>query len=134
MSQSTSELPEAHGLVALIPRGRNGRRLGLSIGFLFAEDPIRRFGQVPGHCPDGLRVALALGDALVESTDVAVRLASAHEADRVRGFDERPLEVAVDVRAEPTEARSEEHTSELQSLAYLVCRLLLEKKKKIRCT
>src|SRR2546425_7137717 len=28
--------------------------------------------------------------------------------------------------------RSEEHTSELQSLAYLVCRLLLEKKKKNR--
>src|SRR2546425_9697854 len=27
------------------------------------------------------------------------------------------------------ELRSEEHTSELQSLAYLVCRLLLEKKK-----
>src|SRR2546425_7337900 len=40
-------------------------------------------------------------------------------------------------RAEPSEdegplpgphARSEEHTSELQSLAYIVCRLLLEKK------
>src|SRR5205823_7343980 len=30
-------------------------------------------------------------------------------------------------RASPS--RSEEHTSELQSLAYLVCRLLLEKKK-----
>src|SRR5687767_15586481 len=30
----------------------------------------------------------------------------------------------------PTRSRSEEHTSELQSLAYLVCRLLLEKKKK----
>src|SRR2546425_5066637 len=28
-----------------------------------------------------------------------------------------------------TRGRSEEHTSELQSLAYLVCRLLLEKKK-----
>src|SRR2546425_8998354 len=28
--------------------------------------------------------------------------------------------------------RSEEHTSELQSLAYLVCRLLLEKKKNKR--
>src|SRR2546423_8148113 len=27
--------------------------------------------------------------------------------------------------------RSEEHTSELQSLAYLVCRLLLEKKKEL---
>src|SRR5687767_15762356 len=31
----------------------------------------------------------------------------------------------------PRFRRSEEHTSELQSLAYLVCRLLLEKKKKI---
>src|SRR2546425_9512545 len=30
--------------------------------------------------------------------------------------------------------RSEEHTSELQSLAYLVCRLLLEKKKKNKRT
>src|SRR2546425_3443099 len=30
--------------------------------------------------------------------------------------------------------RSEEHTSELQSLAYLVCRLLLEKKKKDKIT
>src|SRR5205823_12849776 len=30
--------------------------------------------------------------------------------------------------------RSEEHTSELQSLAYLVCRLLLEKKKAIILT
>src|SRR2546425_3236544 len=38
-----------------------------------------------------------------------------------------------DSRMEGGEAhyvRSEEHTSELQSLAYLVCRLLLEKKKK----
>src|SRR2546425_6414364 len=31
-------------------------------------------------------------------------------------------------------ARSEEHTSELQSLAYLVCRLLLEKKKMTKST
>src|SRR2546425_7884035 len=35
--------------------------------------------------------------------------------------------------AEVRYARSEEHTSELQSLAYLVCRLLLEKKKKQIC-
>src|SRR2546425_2129734 len=32
------------------------------------------------------------------------------------------------------EERSEEHTSELQSLAYIVCRLLLEKKKKNKFT
>src|SRR3712207_8032277 len=30
--------------------------------------------------------------------------------------------------------RSEEHTSELQSRQYLVCRLLLEKKKKKKCS
>src|SRR2546425_842019 len=34
------------------------------------------------------------------------------------------------IASEPFLGRSEEHTSELQSLAYLVCRLLLEKKKK----
>src|SRR3712207_8732969 len=33
----------------------------------------------------------------------------------------------------PVMSRSEEHTSELQSRQYLVCRLLLEKKKKIDC-
>src|SRR5687767_15369227 len=33
------------------------------------------------------------------------------------------------VVVQPATNRSEEHTSELQSLAYLVCRLLLEKKK-----
>src|SRR2546425_7913714 len=39
---------------------------------------------------------------------------------------ERALEQIADAREQ---IRSEEHTSELQSLAYLVCRLLLEKKK-----
>src|SRR2546423_11763080 len=34
-------------------------------------------------------------------------------------------------RQESQSHRSEEHTSELQSLAYLVCRLLLEKKKQV---
>src|SRR2546425_3453811 len=38
-----------------------------------------------------------------------------------------PLTATVDANG-----RSEEHTSELQSLAYLVCRLLLEKKKMSR--
>src|SRR3712207_7263536 len=35
-----------------------------------------------------------------------------------------------DIDAMPLPLRSEEHTSELQSRQYLVCRLLLEKKKK----
>src|SRR2546427_8258518 len=36
-------------------------------------------------------------------------------------------------RDHPQRARSEEHTSELQSQSNLVCRLLLEKKKLLRC-
>src|SRR2546425_1747117 len=40
------------------------------------------------------------------------------------------VQVAIAHRDERSRVRSEEHTSELQSLAYLVCRLLLEKKKK----
>src|SRR3712207_7049585 len=42
-----------------------------------------------------------------------------------------PLEAAVDFGTQLLDrSRSEEHTSELQSRQYLVCRLLLEKKKK----
>src|SRR2546423_2540950 len=44
-------------------------------------------------------------------------------------FDE--IVAAVPACAAARIRRSEEHTSELQSLAYLVCRLLLEKKKRI---
>src|SRR3712207_8767616 len=40
-------------------------------------------------------------------------------------------EISLGVRAEGFAPRSEEHTSELQSRQYLVCRLLLEKKEKI---
>src|SRR2546425_8179107 len=38
--------------------------------------------------------------------------------------------ITIDIYTARPGIRSEEHTSELQSLAYLVCRLLLEKKKK----
>src|SRR5205823_10246902 len=40
-----------------------------------------------------------------------------------------PLRVGARTESRGSGRRSEEHTSELQSLAYLVCRLLLEKKK-----
>src|SRR5687767_15486868 len=55
-----------------------------------------------------------------------------HPADpgTCRGAAHQPRP-AVGCAAQPSASslRSEEHTSELQSLAYLVCRLLLEKKK-----
>src|SRR2546425_6842743 len=40
-----------------------------------------------------------------------------------------PFPLLSDPERKVMKTRSEEHTSELQSLAYLVCRLLLEKKK-----
>src|SRR3712207_7561468 len=49
--------------------------------------------------------------------------------DRVRSFLHAHPTEAVDLDELPDAARSEEHTSELQSRQYLVCRLLLEKKK-----
>src|SRR5687767_15710457 len=47
---------------------------------------------------------------------------------RRRGLKGRSRREDVGDRRAEGDARSEEHTSELQSLAYLVCRLLLEKK------
>src|SRR5258707_4296820 len=49
-------------------------------------------------------------------------------ASRARSSAATPLRLAQSLARELT--RSEEHTSELQSRQYLVCRLLLEKKKK----
>src|SRR3989441_5046054 len=52
-------------------------------------------------------------------------------AELAGGDAQHGLEMTTEaLRRRVIEARSEEHTSELQSLAYLVCRLLLEKKKK----
>src|SRR2546425_7282824 len=51
---------------------------------------------------------------------------------RRAGLAPRAVGLRQDDDAPPGRGRSEEHTSELQSLAYLVCRLLLEKKKKKR--
>src|SRR3712207_7262395 len=49
--------------------------------------------------------------------------------DEGEGQDRRLLRVGRRLRPQQARHRSEEHTSELQSRQYLVCRLLLEKKK-----
>src|SRR3712207_7275193 len=78
---------------------------------------------------------LSLHDALPISTSVSCRhhrpadrshASSAALPRSHRGH--RPSQRECVARAAP---RSEEHTSELQSRQYLVCRLLLEKKKKL---
>src|SRR5205823_11453989 len=65
------------------------------------------------------------GDGRLEQVAVAGRQRPVQVAavrDHPRLIQRRP-------QLDPVVERSEEHTSELQSLAYLVCRLLLEKKK-----
>src|SRR5205823_7806375 len=67
-------------------------------------------------------------DVVARHVDAAVASGLRVEADRADLVAERrPVEhdPVHDERAERDEERSEEHTSELQSLAYLVCRLLL---------
>src|SRR5207253_5541246 len=74
----------------------------------------------------------------------AVLAPAALEPQLVAGKDHRhaggrhlhtdPDDVAVAGVDDGAEPRSEEHTSELQSRGHLVCRLLLEKKKKTRIT
>src|SRR5690349_23364164 len=68
---------------------------------------------------------LSLHDAL----PISGRCARAGRADRCTGPASRAGRAAASGRA----GRSEEHTSELQSRRDLVCRLLLEKKKKKAC-
>src|SRR5687767_15546918 len=57
------------------------------------------------------------------------RIAPAQGGGCDRDRPRRPLRRRCAGPPEVAPRRSEEHTSELQSLAYLVCRLLLEKKK-----
>src|SRR2546425_1957035 len=78
---------------------------------------------------------LSLHDALPISGGVhehRVDAAGARRRDRVERHGRRILCPDDARHGQPVgpDLRSEEHTSELQSLAYLVCRLLLEKKKK----
>src|SRR5687767_15774389 len=76
----------------------------------------------------------SLPEGLPGGLDVGGVAAANGELEHVqRGLDRRVEPDRRRRRLHATEVgidRSEEHTSELQSLAYLVCRLLLEKKKK----
>src|SRR3712207_7634693 len=75
-----------------------------------ASDSLERRQDLRLHDPQGAQVLKREGS----------------EGLRLRAHDQ--------ARAQPRVRRSEEHTSELQSRQYLVCRLLLEKKKQNRCT
>src|SRR3712207_8121756 len=77
------------------------------------------FRSLVARLPDGLPAAMGR----------ILRIAQAGNAHQVAQQLHEEGFVASDVDAEDLLDRSEEHTSELQSRQYLVCRLLLEKKK-----
>src|SRR3989441_8407877 len=76
---------------------------------------------------DGVSTArrTAIGDGLIEAVAALPGRVRPNADGTLPALPATPLPPGMVVR-------SEEHTSELQSLAYLVCRLLLEKKKKSR--
>src|SRR2546429_5537528 len=69
---------------------------------------------------DALPIFLVLVQSTIKGASHVLRLC--------QGFSARGRWVQAALRSAP--ARSEEHTSELQSRLHLVCRLLLEKKKR----
>src|SRR2546425_8660260 len=82
----------------------------------------------PGGCPEEVRPVLPIHSFLIDKTNVDI----VNQSGGLKGM---PSVLGTHVPSgHPSKflinERSEEHTSELQSLAYLVCRLLLEKKKK----
>src|SRR5205823_14468979 len=119
-------------LLAREPVGPTARRIlvGDRFGVLMTVHD-REAVESPGRAAvdEVLTAALAeIGDVRhVGERQVAVRGAGVVvPGTEVRGDGVE----AIRVGARGRDDRSEEHTSELQSLAYLVCRLLLEKKKK----
>src|SRR2546430_13645364 len=72
--------------------------------------------------PDQIHTMLKRQRVARQRTTAACQRGQTRTEGRVQSLDVRRIDDAV--------ARSEEHTSELQSQSNLVCRLLLEKKKK----
>src|SRR2546425_7956477 len=85
-----------------------GEYFGTKEGLLVVKAPADSSLPVKGG-----DVILSIGGRKPSSPSHAMRILRSYEAGETGSIE-----------------RSEEHTSELQSLAYLVCRLLLEKKKK----
>src|SRR5687767_15572967 len=101
------------------------RRLGsknslLAVGLSRGHDFIQRILEKDAFKPVAEVPCLLLSRASPRFLDVALFTQDPHR---------QPAKQLARRRQREMRRRSEEHTSELQSLAYLVCRLLLEKKK-----
>src|SRR2546425_12933342 len=102
----------------VVPRG-HPRELGGEAGTHVVRGRLR---QAPARAPP---VESEPFEPPAHAGLIGVRRVSGEQ-----GFDQRCPGGVGELRRKRARERSEEHTSELQSLAYLVCRLLLEKKKR----
>src|SRR5687767_10790742 len=115
------------------------KRLGLDPSLGVERQIDKPFRGVAGKTVTGLETVeqqLGYFDTLPEDAQRALLLSVVEDSAETRAQFQAMLDawssgdLAGIARTFDDETRSEEHTSELQSLAYLVCRLLLEKKKK----
>src|SRR2546422_10508828 len=132
-------LPKVGGFVTEIRVDENQRvRVGDTLIVLDDRDYKVRLAQAEAD----LAVALAgvsnrtrVGQAEAQVEQAQANALKAHaDLDRLRPLAEQDIVSkqqldAAEAAARAADARSEEHTSELQSRLHLVCRLLLEKKK-----
>src|SRR2546425_7739165 len=134
---ASGRLPQA--LLLEGPAGVGKQRLGLWLAqALVCERPGKKAGVKAGEgCGECQQCKLVLN---LSHPDVhwfvPLELSRKGDADKQVDLAEEALGEEMAARRQqplyepPSGLRSEEHTSELQSLAYLVCRLLLEKKNK----
>src|SRR5262245_65135944 len=103
--------------------------LALGAIFLALSSPLE--GQQPKKVPRIGFLAPTLQQHYVEAFQQGLRELGYVEGQNITieyRFADGEFERLPDLAAELVRLRSEEHTSELQSLRHLVCRLLLEKK------
>src|SRR2546430_4453395 len=101
--------------------GLLGLVLATALGLILTREPeqsISNAGQAPGG------EALLIDEHPLQTARALATLASGSDEQRLAQQAMKVADRELDL------ARSEEHTSELQSQSNIVCRLLLEKKKK----
>src|SRR5437762_5746218 len=99
--------------------GSGGAELAVEVGALSAD-------HLAGVSPAGIR-ALAASETVAVLLPATLVFLGGRSQAPARGLLDAGAALALATDLNP--GRSEEHTSELQSPMYLVCRLLLEKKK-----
>src|SRR5262245_65010381 len=110
---------------------------GMRVELLDGDEQGRRENEVLLRQIPGAPVAPPLHRAVLDGLELEHRIGHEHTEAKIGGCQIGEKFVFIVFarrggwrRREQIMGRSEEHTSELQSLRHLVCRLLLEKKKK----